>query len=370
MRAYLFAAKRLLRSVGFMLFLFISAAAVFLSPLIGREEAVPPGAVVDCDNSEISKKVVKQLIGMDYVLCESEEAMLAGIGGETYNCGVILPNGFGERLLAGEFDGSVRFITSPTSFTPELYKTNAAACIFSVYAPYITADSLEYIGTNTEEAAEKYDELTANGYLFSFDVVVGKTHAEPENERARTYTLTAGALFLFALLVYGSCDATARDCGALARRIGVRRTVNRVLLTGIVMRALFAMLIMCAALMLASLVSGDDFCAELILPFCVYILMLSACSILLSAIFKKSSYVQTVSCFVVLLSLVLCPLYFDVTLIAPWVSALRCLLPTYWLWLAAEHTVICAIAAILMIPISVLLITLKWRGNIPDLIEQ
>lgn len=370
MRAYIFAAKRLLRSVGFMLFLFISAAAVFVSPLIGQEEAVPPGAVVDCDNSEISKKVAEQLVGMDYVLCESEEALLEGIGSETYNCGVILPNGFGDLLLAGELDGSVRFITSPTSFTPELYKTNAAACIFSVYAPYITANSLEYIGTNAQEAVEKYEELTANGYLFSFDVVIGKTHAAPEKERAHTYTLAAGALFLFALLVYGSCDVTSRDCGALAKRVGVEHAVSRVLLPGVVVRAIFAMLATSAALVLASTVLKMSFCAELIIPFCVYILMLSACSILLSAIFKKSAYVQTVACFIVLLSLLLCPLYFDVTLIVPWMSVFRCLLPTYWLWLAAEHTVICAGAAIFMLPISVLLITLKWRRNIPNFIEQ
>ncbi len=370
MNAYVFAAKRLLRSAGFGLFLFISAVAVFFAPLIGREETVPPGAIVDEDNSEISKKVEEQLIGMDFVLCESEEELLEGIESEEYNCGVVLPDGFGERLMADELDGAVRFITSPTSFAPELYRTKAAASVFSAYAPYITADSLEYIGTNSEEVVAKYEELTESGYLFGFDVVIGETEIIPENERSRTYTLAAGAIFLFALLVYGSSDVSVRDCGSFVRRIGVSGTVKNVLVPGVFVRAVFAMLAMCAALILAFFVSGERFCVGLIPPVCVYILMLSAFSVLLSVIFRKAAHVQTVSFFIVLLSLVLCPLYFDVTLGLPWVMPFRYLLPTYWMWVAVDHTAICAVAAILMLPISVLLITLKWRRNIPDLIEQ
>ncbi len=365
MKFFILTCKRLFRRPAFLLLLLSAAAAIFFAPLLGRDEAIPPAGVCDLDGSAASAAVCEMLCADGFVLCDDEAELRAGVQSGRYDCGVILPCGMEDALRKGRTEGMLPLITAPTSFVPELYQNHVTAAVFSVYAPYLTADVLADTPISEEEVLEEYRTLMESGLLFSFTLSTGEEAIQPENTRALTYTLGAASLFLFALLVYATCGALTGDCARFARRIGLGRTLRFILLPELVLRAALAMLFSAAALCLASFITEAPFLLRLIWPICVYILLLSSLSMVISAVFSHVGQMQTLSCFLLLLALVLCPIYTDVTLTFPFAAVLRCFVPSYWLWLAYAHPLPCSVVAIALLPITYALLYLLRRLRLP-----
>ncbi len=365
MRFFLFAMIRLWRKPVFPILLFFTAAAIFFAPMLGREEALPPAAVCDLDGSTISATVRDALCAEGFVLCADEMTLREGVRDGIYDCGVILPEGMEAAVRAGELDALLPFVTAPASYVPELYRNHVTAAVFSAYAPYITASVLADTAISEEEVLAEYRSLMESGLLFSFSLSRGEDAVKPENARALTYTLGAASLLLFALLVYGSCGVLTHDGTAFMRRIGVRKTMRFILIPALSARAVSAFFVTAPALVLGAVVHDAAFLFRLILPIGGYILLLTAVSTAMSVLFVDEKQIQTLSCFLLLLALVLAPIYTDITLTLPWTSVFRLFVPPCWLWYAADHPFVCAAIGIAALPLALLLLTLRRRQHLP-----
>lgn len=358
MRFYLLAFMRLLRSVSFPLMLAVTAAVIFAAPLIGREEALPPAALFDADQSPASAAVADLLAEDGFLRCPDEQSLRDGVRRGLYDCGLILPAGFGEALREGTLGESLVLVTSPVSLVPDLYRNQAAAAVFAVRAPYITADALSHTDITEAEVLAEYSRLAARGSLFTFSLTDGETAVLPADDRAVTYTVSAAAFLLFALLT-GSFSAVLRDADALLPRTGAVPFLRSVLIPSAAVRTVSAAAVSALALLLSSAVSGDARMCGLILPVCAYALLLTAFAAVLCAILPDAGRIRTVSCFLLIASLVLCPVYLDVTLALPWLSYLRMLLPSFWMWAAAAHPVLALLIGTAAVPPALLLLYLR-----------
>ena len=325
MRCILFAFKRALKSVSLVGLLAVYAAVIFLASLDGAAGNYPPAGVCGGGESEAAQRIVAHLTDNGFIRFDDEAGMLRQIESGALDCGVILPEDLALRLEQGAVDGCARFVTSPLSVTPELYRSHASAAIFREYAPYIAADALAENGVARGELLAEYEEMFAQGYAFSFEILSADGK---RSEQAGTSALVMGAaaLLMFALLLGAGTDDVR---GNLMRRIGAWKMLRTVVLPLTLAYAAAAVAAGSAGLLLAG-------APELIAPLCIYALLLGAVRIFLMAVLDEVRERYILLALVLILSPAVCPIFADLSLFVPALRVLRCILPPYWFFLAAE----------------------------------
>jgi len=326
--------KRAFRS-GFGLMLLFLVILITAAPGLGRNETLPPAGVCISDKGVISERISKHLSELGFELCQSEEIMRKRISSGEYDCGAVIPEGFGEKLASGMLDEAVLFITSPTSFAPDVYQNQLSAAIFAEYAPYITAEALSGMEITAEEALEAYRQRLDGGQVFSFDIVYSGTEEESaEPQRASAYTLAAASLMIFAVMSHSCCGIVRADSRLLSKRIGGGRMFVCSVLPDLGVRVI-GVILACGVAVGLSGVLGGGIPPRLLLAIALYTLAVTVFTYGAAVILRTPARLQFLSFFVILASLVLCPIYLDVSLFLPWIGYLRAALPTYWLWLFA-----------------------------------
>lgn len=321
----------------FPILLILLAMVIFLAPMLGREETIPNAGLCDLDKTKSSERIAAYLTDNGYIICEDEHVMREMIQDGILNCGLIIPEGFEELMYADSLDDTVIFISSPLSYSPEIYQSHAAAAIFGELAPIITATQLDGTGITAAESVGEYHSLTDSGLRFSFLVETVNTVASPQDERASTYLLGAASLFIFAVLMYAACDLLSGDIRMLAPRIGMGKTVLHAVIPGMVVRVIGVMLSALTAAFMSWAVFEDTLILSLLVPLCVYTLYIAAFAIFAAALFADTAKMQIFTFFILIPSLILCPIYVDMSLTYRWISIFRILIPTYQLWIYAEH---------------------------------
>ena len=325
MKYILFAFKRMFTSVSFVVLLVLCTAVIYLASLDGTAGTYPTAGVCGGGEGDNVQRIISHLTENGFVWFDDEAQMLRQIESGALDCGVVLPDDLAERLEHGAVDECVRFVTSPLSIIPELYRSHASAAIFREYAPYVAADALADSGIPREELLAEYELMFAQGFAFSFEILSadGEWH-----EQTDTNGLVSGAaaLVIFALILGMGTDDVR---GNLVRRIGARKMLLTVVLPGTVV---------CVAAVAAAGGVGIWLAgaAQLIVPLGVYALLLGAVRIFLMAALKEARERYVLLAIVLILSLALCPIFVDLSLFSPALRVLRCVLPPYWFFLAAE----------------------------------
>ena len=325
MKNLLFAFKRTLKSVSFLMLLTAYAAVIYLASMDAAMGSYPPAGVCGGGEGEAVQRIISHLTENGFVWFDEEDEMLRRIENGELDCGVILPEDLALRLERGTVDSCAHFLTSPLSITPELYRSHVSAAIFREYAPYIAADALAENGVAREELLAEYERMFAQGYVFSFEIlsVDGEWSAQTDTD---DLVMGAAALLMFAILL-GVGTENVR--GNLVRRIGARKMLLTVILPGTVAYLAATVAAGSAGLLLA----GEP---ELTVPLCIYAVLLGAVRIFMMAILDEMRERYILLALVLILSPALCPIFVDLSLFSPVVRVLRCLLPPYWLWLAAQ----------------------------------
>lgn len=333
---------RVMRTGYFPVLAVLLAVMLFLLPMIGSRGEAPAAFFVP-GHDEVSVRIAGKLTELGYTAAGSEEELKKGVSGGRYDCGVILDPDPAGLISRGETEKLGTFVVSPLSARPDLSRDAAAAVLYAEVAPYLSAGLLEGSGITADEVTERYRERMEEGYRFVFDLVTvdGK---EAETAGGPDFTGGAAALFLFAALMFSSARMLSDDAAALTERIGKRAVWFRVLLPEMTVRA--------GLLILAAAFSRG-------LPFAgiaVYILLLTFFGASAALILGRT--LPLFSFFVVLASLAVCPVYTDLTLVLPWLRTVRCVFPTYWLWLASDHPAVMAAAAAVFFAVSTALFLL------------
>lgn len=327
---------RTLRTVYFPILLAVFAAAVYFAPTLSGEESIRAAAVCDLDGSEISSRVTATLREYGFEICGDEELMRERIASGQYDCGAVLPRGFGERLAKSDLEGAVDFIVTPTSYADDMYKNYITAAVYTEFAPYITYDALLETELTKGEVLRAYKDRLEAGLLFSFDIESTDGEVSVSAERPRTYTLAAVAFLVFAIMTYTVCDVLRGDVEYLSDRIGRGRVVLLSVIPTITVRILCVLAVYGLSAYIRGAAENDPMLKELFFAVVGYTVSVTAFALLLAAVFRSSGRIEIFSFYVLVTSLVLCPVYMDLSALVPILGQVRFLVPPYWMWLFAD----------------------------------
>ncbi len=364
MLGYLFLSlKRAVRTVYFPVMLVIFAAAIYFAPAIGEEEGLPPAGLCCFDGSEISVRITEYLCENGYEMCENEEILREKVSSGEYSCGAVIPDGLGELVAKGRPDGAVKFIVTPISYAPELYKNHIAAAVYRECAPYITAEALADTVITFEDVYEEYSEMTEAGAYFTFNEQLSDADVSYEKEREKTYTLAAISLLVFALMMYSASDTLRGDIMPLSHRIGSGKAVLFSVLPDISVRIAGIVSAYAIAAFMRGKIAEDDVLTELFSAVALYTVLVSAFAVFAVTLFAGVTRTSAFTFYMLVISLLLCPIYLDVALVLPVISPLRVLVPPYWLWMldGAESHALCAVIATAAFALALGFMALRFR---------
>lgn len=342
----------------------VLAVAAYFAPAIGADEGLKSAALCNYDSSEISRRIVEYLTENGFELCADEETMLDGIKSGVYDCGALIPDGFGALVAVGDADGAIDFVVTPVSYAPDIYKNHVAAVVYRECAPYITANALRDTVITFDDVYEKYNSMTEEGALFSFKEQLSDGDLIHEQEREKTYTLATVSFIMLALMLYSASDVFATDIQTLAPRIGSKKTVMLVVLPDISVRALAAVAAYAVSAFTRLWLCGDDISVALLPAVCVYVILSCAFGIFAVTLLADRTRISAGVFYLFVLSLVLCPIYFDAALVLPVTAKLRLLMPTYWLWMldATDSIVPALFASCILYSLALLFMAVRFEN--------
>ena len=327
MKAFFFALKHLFRNAVFPVFLVLTVALPPLASLAAKRANLPPAAVfVEDPTDPDATRLLKCLSEAGFRVAESREALEYGVSMEHYDAGVVVPEGFSERLKAGEVKEIFTMIVSQSTSFEALWREHAGAALFSVYAPYLTYEELRDLGLSEEAFFTEYYALSDGDPLFYFELETldGRT-PETGNVRAKSFFLGLLAVLIFLSAFFGIAMPVLLETRRLSERIPLKRSVASFTVPGLLLRTVFLMI----AAVVACLVSGRPESIPAALP---AVLAMTAVS-LIPWLFRARGWQVILGAFIVLFSLALCPVFIDLSLFWKPASVIRLALPPYWLWL-------------------------------------
>lgn len=338
MKTVIFALKRALRPLSLLL-LILCAAATVLAGSAGVQVHAPLAGVVDLSGSTESAEIVAHLLERDFVRCGTPEEAEEMVRSGALNCAVILPEDLSQCIQTCTMDGRIQWIVSPTSFAPDLHKAHVTAALFHQCAPYLTATIFEGTDVTTEEVVQEYKGMFEDGYAFSFDVLTADEGQGPADLRKQSLSMGAASILLFAVMLSFCAELTDTSFRDMSGRLGLRKALTAIMLPGMLVRAVLAAAAGCLGLALARL-------SHLIPAMVIYVFLLTGVGLILSAVLSGIRQLYILLSVIVIASAALCPIITDLALLMPFLQTVRCFLPPYWLWLAADHPLLMAGAAV------------------------
>lgn len=340
MNRFAFALRRLLRTPAFLILLVLSFALPLLAFRAGTEVAAPPaGYHVPEPADEDSVRLAALLQEAGFERFDSEEALSLAVSEGLADAGVSVPGDLSRKLSAGETEEILLFYKAPTSLQPDLWQEHAAAALFTVYAPYISAACLKDSGLTQEAVRNAYYEMQAEGSLFRFALETVEGRLNVNTERSRRFFKGALSLLLFTAVFFGVYEPLMKDVRLQAPRIGYAAAYRQLLLPGAALRLL---LLFAAAT--AALLACDSGLSPLTVLF--HLLFLAGLSLIL-VLLPGRLWQSILAALLTVLSLAGCPVYADLSASFPVVEKLRLFLPAYFLWITEEKWLIGLYAAVL-----------------------
>lgn len=362
MYAFLLAVKRAVRSISFPILLIACTVIIAFAPALGREESLPPAGICDLDNTESSKRIINSLSDNGFVFYDDAELMREKIMMGELDCGMIIKKGFSDFLNRNELENSVIMITSPTSFSPQLYKNHLCAAVFSEVAPIITADAIGYEMLTTynitkDDIITEYRKELDSGILFSFDIeYISSSHSDYTDSRQEAYLMFFASVLIFSAVMYSTCKLLNTDLFSLGRRIGIKAIMTSWVIPNIAVHILGIILSVVLAVPLEVLFLGSTAVASLLPAMLIYILLITAFGVLVAAILWDSTKMRSLTFIMLLMSLVFCPAYIDISAFFEASNLIRLIVPPYWLWYAADIPIVATVT----LPLLLLAFTLFY----------
>lgn len=321
------ALKRFL-TPGRLALLVVLSLAIVGGRTAGHQAALRPCGILDLDSSAASIEVKQALLRHGFVSYDNLEAMTDDISLGVLDCGAVLAEGIGQGIGGGEYSGFVRLYTAPDSFLTEVYQAHITAALYTAAAPAMISQAARDAGVPLEDEAirREWDEMLDTGYRFRIEAVTTQGKAPEAPDYPQAIATAAAALVLFSMVVPGTVGLV-REANRLQCRIGKKKA-----LTGVLLPALFWQLVLCT-LASAPLLGKAGWAAP------GYVLSLTALGLLLAPIPVSFKPLLPL---VLLGSLAMLPIYFDLTSLYPRLGILRYLLPPCWLPVFQQQPVLCS----------------------------
>ena len=337
--------SRLLFHMGRLLagpLLLIAIPVLILLPLFPASVGTGTARAAYCteDGSvpdEDAQRLAETLESLGYERWDSEDLLRGSVRDGSLEAGSIIPGDLSQRLEKSPKKALI-LIESEGAFLTPLYREQAAAALFSVYAPYITHKALLSSlqgeapdGFSKELTFQVYYAFLDSGHLFSFSAetlsgVPEKTDSSAGRIYRGIFSMTVFALQFFAVML-----PLNKDYEMLRGRIPAK-AARRGLLPGLLLRTGLLYAGAAISMLLAGRIFGADSTALLmeLLRLLVYIVLTEAFSALLLRLLPVDAASMTVM-FLLLAACALSPFLFDLSLLFPVVKILRLMCPPCWL---------------------------------------
>ena len=355
MKNLIFSIYRSIRSVSFISILIILITVIPLFA-IAADTISPTLAGFVCEEMDDSsvQKIRAYLLDNGFIELDNVDELYSEVADGNLDCGVVVPAGIQSRLRTGDLDGLLLFIDSPTALRSDLWREFAAAAVYSVYAPYITADILADSGIELDEVLEVYDHMMASGYLFTFEIETVSGASEPEQIRKTQFTLLASAVLIFIGVIFGVCIPVVSDLNTMIMRIGARRTIKYLFIPQVIIRNLLIWLAGGIGVWITGFMSHIPMLG-------IYIILINCAGFILLFIFRGKTWLQIYTTLICIATVALCPIFIDIALFVPVVGYLRQLCPTYWLWMIHANAELGLIFGIISICLTIAVLILSFH---------
>ena len=312
------------RAVRRLIIFILLLVAPVVALRISTAETPPLAGFYLPEDAESADRIRDHLQNNGFIEVHDPETLLEQVSLGKLDCGAIFPEDLSTRISRGQLQESVQFYKAPSSFSPDLYKNHIAAILFREYVPYICAEAFADTEVTQERVLSEYEDMFARGHVFSFDVVVFREKAEGQTGNHNMAIGTA-AILTFAALFALAAETVHRGLTQLLPRLGLWRSITRVLLPETVVNLLLAAVFAGGGLSLAGL-------TEYWLPTAVYCVGVWGCGLALYGILWSAKRIYVLLPVMVIAAVALCPIYTDLSVLLPWLERVRLAIPVYWLW--------------------------------------
>lgn len=345
------------RSVRRLLTFILLLLAPVLAVQVSTAENPPPAGFYMAEETPTADRIREYLLENGFVACDDPETVRQQVRQGDLDCGAVFPEDFSQRLLQGQLQESILFYSAPSSFSPDLYKSHVAAVVFREYVPYICATAFDGTPVTREDVLAEYEEMFKQGYAFSFDVVPASGSMERDTGKNRAMAIGATAILVLAVLFVLAAETAHRTVTQLLPRLGLGKSITRVLLPETAANLLLAAVFAGGGLALAGL-------PELWLPAAVYCAAVWGCGLLLYGILWSAKQIYVLLPVLVIASAALCPIYTDLSILLPWLKDVRMVLPTYWLWCIPNALGLWTAISMAVLAMGILLVALRCRWQL------
>lgn len=318
------ALKRILHDAAFLVLLGCIILVPFLGFAAGKNIHTPPYGFVCESESDDGARLCAELTNAGFIRCADEAELKDEIREAHLDCGVLIADDISNRLAENRTDESMVLVTSPETLMAELCRIEAVSALSVVYSPHVTYESLGG-SIGLERVKQVYYEMIGKGSLFAFDIET--VDGEEFADLTRSINLFTGCLSILLMITVfiAVCRPVKRHYEEMRARLGKLPSFGAVLLPEFLLRTAFLM----AAALLAAVVTGQT---AMFSSIAIYTGIVSVIGLLLTMLLPET-YIIIITVFASLLSLGLCPIFTDLSLVLPVVSTARYLLLPYYLWI-------------------------------------
>ena len=341
------------RAVRRLIIFILLLAAPMLAVQVSTAEAPPPAGFYLAEETESADRIREYLLKNGFVSIDDPESLLEQVRRGALDCGAVFPEDISIRISQGQLQESVQFYKAPSSFSPELYKSHIAAILFREYVPYICAEAFVDTEVTQEEVLAEYEDMFARGHVFSFDVVADGDAPEGQTGN-HNMAIGATAILTFAALFALAAETAHRGLAQLLPRLGLWKSIARVLLPETAANLLPAAVFAGGGLALAGL-------PEYWLPAAVYCVAVWGCGLGFYGILWSAKRSYVLLPVLVIAAAALCPIYTDLSILLPWLNRVRLVLPAYWLWCIPDNLVLWTGVCLTIFAGGIVLIALRSR---------
>lgn len=297
----------------------------------------------DAWNERVAEALMSEEGAFSFYLCETAEALEADVASGRAECGYSFPADFRKLLVNGDYKRAIRVTVAPSTVAADLASESVFAGFFKVYGrelleTYVkegeafakVRESVRLSEENLWKQVERlYETALSDGSTFAFEYETLEGEKLKENSMKAVFPVRGiGAVFVFVMGLGAAVTAAEDEERGLYSAMTCRR------------RRIFQMISISAMIFLACLpvlpaltISGEwkGFQTEIVSLF-LYGCAAAACSSCLLYAAKKPLVISGVIPFFILGSLVVCPVFVDLSVFVPVLSVVRrFFLPWYYL---------------------------------------
>ncbi len=292
-----------------------------------------PCAIFSADMSEEAQNVAAYLQKKGYKLCGSSDEVIEMIENGSADCGVVIKEGFKDKILNYDLSKCAEFIVSDRTVNASLYRLMSAAAIYRTYLPYKSLETMQSFGYEASYSdIERYAKaVSSNMNMLEFEIVNvdGAVIDTGDNNNLPIGVLSIAVFSMFGFLCTGFLRRTARS-------VRIRFQNGRDFFLKCVVPQSGAVGILTFIASAAGLFTASRFYTvsifKLLVALAIYVFILVWLLSFIS-ILPISDY--ALLCIIALdaaISLILCPLYDGTSLLVSYIKPLRYISAPYILF--------------------------------------